>query len=29
LVGYKNPRLSAAFHVTHFKEIEDLLEKGD
>ncbi len=27
LVGYKNPRLSAAFHVTHFKEIEDFLEK--
>jgi HAD superfamily hydrolase (TIGR01509 family) len=27
LVAYKNPVLSAAYHVTHFKEIEDLLEK--
>jgi phosphoglycolate phosphatase len=29
LVGYKNPRLSAAFHVTHFKEIEDFLEESE
>ena len=28
LVSYKNPRLSAAFHVTHFKEIEALLERN-
>ena len=27
LVAYKNSALSAAYHVTHFKEIEDLLEK--
>ena len=26
LVAYKNPALSAAYHVTHFKEIENLLE---
>ena len=26
LVGYKNPRLSAVLHVTHFKEIEEFLE---
>jgi len=26
LVAYKNPALSAAHHVTHFKEIEKLLE---
>jgi phosphoglycolate phosphatase len=26
LVAYKNPALSAAHHVTHFKEIEGLLE---
>jgi len=29
LIGYKNPRLSATFHVTHFKEIEEFLEKSD
>ena len=28
LVAYKNPVLSAPYHVTHFKEIEDLLEKN-
>ena len=28
LVAYKNPALSADYHVTHFKEIEDLLEKN-
>ncbi len=28
LVAYKNPVLSAAYHVTHFKEIEDLLKKN-
>jgi phosphoglycolate phosphatase len=28
LVAYKNPALSAAYHVTHFKEIEDLLESN-
>jgi len=28
LVGYKSPRLSAAFHVTHFREIEDFLERN-
>jgi len=28
LVAYKNPVLSAAYHVTHFKEIEDLLERN-
>ncbi len=28
LVAYKNPALSAAYHVTHFKEIEDLLERS-
>jgi phosphoglycolate phosphatase-like HAD superfamily hydrolase len=27
LVGYKNPRLSAVLHVTHFKEIEEFLER--
>jgi len=26
LVGYKNPRLSAVFHVRHFKEVEDWIE---
>jgi len=28
LVAYKNPMLSAAYHVTDFKEIEDLLKKN-
>jgi phosphoglycolate phosphatase len=28
LVAYKNPALSAVHHVTHFKEIEDLLERS-
>jgi HAD superfamily hydrolase (TIGR01509 family) len=28
LVAYKNRRLSAAYHVTHFKEIERLLENN-
>lgn len=28
LVAYKNPALSAAYHVSHFKELEDLLEGG-
>ena len=28
LVAYKNPSLSAACHVTHFKEIEELLERS-
>ena len=28
LVAYKNPLLSAAYHVTHFKEVEDLLRKN-
>jgi HAD superfamily hydrolase (TIGR01549 family) len=28
LVAYKNPELSAAYHVTHFKEIEELLERS-
>jgi HAD superfamily hydrolase (TIGR01549 family) len=28
LVAYKNPVLSAAYHVTHFKEIEELLERN-
>jgi phosphoglycolate phosphatase-like HAD superfamily hydrolase len=28
LVAYKNPMLSAAYNVRHFKEIEDLLEKS-
>lgn len=28
LVAYKNPMLSAAYSVAHFKEIEDLLEKS-
>ncbi len=28
LVAYKNSALSAAYHVTHFKEIEDLLEEN-
>lgn len=27
LVAYKNPVLPAAYHVTHFKEIEQLLER--
>lgn len=26
-VAYKNPLLAAAFHVTHFKEIEDMLKR--
>lgn len=29
LVAYKNPELSAAYHVTHFKEIEELLERSN
>jgi len=28
LVAYKNPALSAAYSVAHFKEIEDLLERS-
>lgn len=28
LVAYKNRALSAAYHVEHFKEIEDLLERS-
>jgi HAD superfamily hydrolase (TIGR01549 family) len=28
LIAYKNPSLSAAYQVSHFKEIEDLLEGG-
>jgi phosphoglycolate phosphatase len=28
LVAYKNPTLSAAHHVTHFKELEELLESN-
>jgi phosphoglycolate phosphatase-like HAD superfamily hydrolase len=28
LVAYKNPALSAAWHVTHFKELEDLLQRS-
>jgi phosphoglycolate phosphatase-like HAD superfamily hydrolase len=28
LVAYKNPLIAAAYHVTHFKEIEDLLERN-
>jgi FMN phosphatase YigB (HAD superfamily) len=28
LVGYKNPRLSAVLHVTHFREIEDFLKRN-
>jgi len=27
LVAYKNPSLKAAFHVSHFKEVEDLLRR--
>jgi len=27
LVAYKNPALSAAYHVVHFKELEELLER--
>lgn len=28
LVAYKNPALSAAYSVAHFKEIENLLERS-
>nr|HID59126.1 HAD family hydrolase [Desulfobacterales bacterium] len=27
LIAYKNPSLKAAFHVSHFKEVEDLLRR--
>jgi phosphoglycolate phosphatase len=28
LVAYKNPSLSAAYHVNHFKEVEEILERS-
>ena len=28
LVAYKSPELSAPYHVSHFKEIEEMLENS-
>jgi HAD superfamily hydrolase (TIGR01509 family) len=28
LIAYKSPELSAAYHVSHFKEIEEILERS-